>query len=372
MDGSGWNVMGRGRPLRPRGRGAGFFGGYGNRAKQPAKQPKQPVKRQRVSTDSTGSATGASKNDMPKLTVDQFKSLNVDGKLENIFLCLQGIMSTHERLLKAEQTVFEMRKTGQVNKSRIDLLAYKSIDNESRQRRNNLIFYGIPENLSEDSTAVLSSFLVDHLSIDSDAIFVQRAHRLGRLKSHRPGPSVQVKHRPLIANFRDNPDVELILANAKKLKGTQYGINRDYPNELVQARKPLFKQKKELQSANPLSNVSIQYPAKLVMDRKVVTDMFPDWANAMKLNRLDTCQYSQFENFDVFDDDSSTDNPDIEPRPPAAPASPPMSQSLLSNHGAMPPRHISHDIGMVSPTSGGATRVVPPSTPTSENAGSVG
>ena len=151
MDGSGWNVMGRGRPLRPtRGRGAGFFGGYGNRAKQPAKQPKLPVKRQRVSTDSTGSATGASKSDMPKLTVDQFKSLNVDGKPENIFLCLQGIMSTHERLLKAEQTVFEMRKTGQVNKSRIDLLAYKSIDNESRQRRNNLIFYGIPKNLSED------------------------------------------------------------------------------------------------------------------------------------------------------------------------------------------------------------------------------
>ena len=103
MDGSGWNVMGRGRPLRPpRGRGAGFFGGYGNRTKQPAKQP---VKRQRVSTDSTGSATGASKSDipLPKLTVDQFKSLNVDGKLENIFLCLQGIMSRHERLLKAEQ-----------------------------------------------------------------------------------------------------------------------------------------------------------------------------------------------------------------------------------------------------------------------------
>ena len=124
--------MGRGRPLRPPwGRGAWFFGGYGNRAKQ-------PVKRKRVSTDSTGSATGASYSDipLPKLTVDQFKSLNVDGKLENIFLCLQGIMSTHERLLKAEQTVFEMSKTGQVNKSRIDLLAYKSIDNESRQSRN--------------------------------------------------------------------------------------------------------------------------------------------------------------------------------------------------------------------------------------------
>ena len=165
-------------------------------------------------------------------------------------------------------------------------MANKSIDNESRQRSNNLIFYGIPENLSEDPTAALSSFLVVHLSLDPHAIFVQRTHRLGRLKSHRPGPSVQVKQRPLIANFRDYPDVELILVNAKKLKGTQYGINRDDPNEIVQARKPLFKKKKELQSANPLSTVSIQYPAKLVMDGKVVTDMFLDWANAMKLNRL--------------------------------------------------------------------------------------
>ena len=129
-------------------------------------------------------------------------------------------MSTHERLLKAEQTVFEMHKTGQVNKRRINLLVYKAIDNESRQRRNNLIFYGITESLNEDPLASLNIFLADRLSLDPDAIYVQRVHRLGRLKSRRPGLSGHVRHRPLIANFRDYPDVELILSSAKKLKGT--------------------------------------------------------------------------------------------------------------------------------------------------------
>ena len=64
---------------------------------------KSASKRQRVSTDSTGSLASASKSvrSIPKLIVEQFKSLNVDDKLEIIFLCLQGLMSTHKRLLKA-------------------------------------------------------------------------------------------------------------------------------------------------------------------------------------------------------------------------------------------------------------------------------
>ena len=60
MSGFGWDVVagrGRSRPVRAtRGRGGGFPGGFGARVKQ-------PVKRQRVSTDSTGSANGASKSD---------------------------------------------------------------------------------------------------------------------------------------------------------------------------------------------------------------------------------------------------------------------------------------------------------------------
>lgn len=258
-----------------------------------------PSKRPRVSTDSTGSATGASKFHSVSQTLDieQFKSLNVDDKLDRIFVCLQGIMSTNERLLKAEQTVHELRNIAQTNKTRIDLLAYKSIDNEARQRRNNLIFWGIPETLNEDCMTVISEFLSDKLAIDPDAIYIQRAHRIGRINTRRHGSSqsAPTKHRPLIAAFRDYPDVELIISNAGKLKGTTFGINRDYPQEIVDARKPLFREKKQLKSLNPSSNISIQYPAKLVKDGLVVKDMLPDWFRVMKGNRISSEGYIRTE-----------------------------------------------------------------------------
>lgn len=164
QSGLGWNVVaGRNRPAR-------FRGNKGGTSAQGGARPKQALKRQRVSTDSTGSLTGASKTSSdnsspPLLSIEQFKSLNVDDKLENIFVCLHGLVTTNERLLKAEQTVFEIHNTGQVNKQRIDLLAYKSIDNESRQRRNNLIFWGIPETRNEDCSIVLSEFLSDKLGL---------------------------------------------------------------------------------------------------------------------------------------------------------------------------------------------------------------
>ena len=90
----------------------------------------------------------------------------------------------------------------------------------------------------------------------------------------------------MIAGFRDYPDVELIISNAGKLKGTRFGINRDYLQEIVDARKPLYKKKKELKTQNPRANIAIQYPAKLVIDGRVIRDMFPKWYITIRLNRL--------------------------------------------------------------------------------------
>ena len=41
----------------------------------------------------------------------------------------------------------------------LKLLAYKSIDNEARSRRRNLLFHGLAENKGEDCSAKLSDFL---------------------------------------------------------------------------------------------------------------------------------------------------------------------------------------------------------------------
>ena len=48
----------------------------------------------------------------------------------------------NERLATTEQDVRDLRDQTDLNSERLDILAYKSIDAEARQRRNNLIFWG--------------------------------------------------------------------------------------------------------------------------------------------------------------------------------------------------------------------------------------
>ena len=266
----GWNVVaGRQGPRTQKGtfrtglRGSGK--GVGVR----------PTKRPRVSAESAGSSsTLESPIDTNKtFSLENFKALSIDSKPETMFACLLDVKATNERLLKAERTVKQLSESTQVNSRRIDLLAYKSIDIEARQRRNNLLFWGIPEVRNEDCLIVISEFLGDKLGLDADAITIQRAHRIGK-PQHRQnviGRAVRIRHRPLIVAFRDCQDVELVLSHANRQQGTPFGVNRDYPQEIIAARKPLFKEKKSL-----------------IVDGRVVKDMFPDWFKIMKCDRLDS------------------------------------------------------------------------------------
>lgn len=286
-DSFGWNtVRGRQRPRFSEGQ-CGFKHGF-----------KQQQKRQRTSTESGsgGSISGdTSKVDFEhgnELSIDEFKNMNIDNKLDTLFVYLCDVKSTNQRLLKAEKTVHDIHESTKHNSDRIETLAYRSIDLEARQRRNNLIFWGIPEVRMEDCLTLVADFLADHLDLDPERICIQRAHRVGKLSNPRRSLIGQAtnkpKHRPLIALFCDYQDVELILGSAKKLKGKGFGINRDYPPEIIAARKPLFAEKKNLQLANPNSKLSIQYPAKLFMDGRLIKDAFPAWQDSIRKSRLDS------------------------------------------------------------------------------------
>ena len=154
------------------------------------------------------------------------------------------------------------------HEARLLLLEYKSVDLEARSRRKNLLFIGFTEEKDENCVMQISNFLKQSLEFRSD-ICIDRAQRLGRFKRD--------KHRQIIVAFRDCSDVELILSNAHKLKGTKYSINRDYPQEIVNARKTLWKEYKSLKSENPDKRVKIVYPAKILMNGRVVRDAFPQW-----------------------------------------------------------------------------------------------
>ena len=117
----------------------------------------------------------------------------------------------------------------------------RAIKLESHSRRNNLIFYGVPEEVNETSVkteSLLYSFLEDEMKLkedDIDGISIERAHRLGKRNANGEKP------RPIIAKFSFHKNKELILSNARSLAGTVFGISQDFPREIVEIRRGLVR-----------------------------------------------------------------------------------------------------------------------------------
>lgn len=212
-----------------------------------------------------------------------FDSLSTDEKLSALFSKLSQVENKVDRVTPLAQRVTNAESVITSHQHRLKLLEYKSIDIESRSRRRNLIFRGINEQseVAESCISLIRDFLRVHVRVERD-MYIERAHRLGKFK-------VGVS-RPIVVAFRDYQDTELIMSNCRKLKGTLFSVNRDYPVEIVEARKALYPMYKEFRDQNRYNKVAIQFPAKLVVNGEIKYDMFPDWAEIMYGYRVDSRQ----------------------------------------------------------------------------------
>ena len=163
------------------------------------------------------------------------------------------------------------------------LLSYKSIDTEARSMRNNLVVYGLTENIRKHTAQIIMGFLESELHIDTREMVIDRAHRLGHVNTNRR----RDPKRPTVVRFRDYVDTERIMRNAYKLRGTAFGIDRQYPKEISQARSTLYKSDEAKHAKAQRQRVQIKYPAQLVINGTVVRDIFPDWQMVLNVDRLE-------------------------------------------------------------------------------------
>ena len=140
-----------------------------------------------------------------------------------------------------------------------------------------MLFGGLAEAKDENCNDRIKAFLRERLQLNHN-IVIDRAHRLGKFQ--RDGCRV------IIVAFRDFTDTQLILSNARLLKGTCYSINKDYPREITTARKALWGEFKDLKRNSPDSRVSMAYPAKIIKDGKVMRDAFPCWDDILRRDRI--------------------------------------------------------------------------------------
>ncbi|XP_037582552.2 uncharacterized protein LOC119466134 [Dermacentor silvarum] len=115
-------------------------------------------------------------------------------------------------------------------------LATQMDDAENRSRRNNLIFYNIPDPNSKETFAESEKIIIrhcnEHLNFVVDPNHIERAHRLGR---HTEG-----RARPLIVKFNQFTTKESLLSNGPKLKGSNFSVGEDFSQPIRFARKRLI------------------------------------------------------------------------------------------------------------------------------------
>ncbi|KAF7644445.1 hypothetical protein LDENG_00221980 [Lucifuga dentata] len=131
----------------------------------------------------------------------------------------------------------------------------------------NLIFSGIPENPSlDDPEALLKDFMISKLKLPPgtiDSITFHHVHRLGGPKSKKP--------RPIIAKLEHYKHKDLIKSKARELKGSNFGINDQFPKEINDRQKILYPIMKQHRQNNKRAYMTVD---KLYVDGQLYWNLF--------------------------------------------------------------------------------------------------
>ena len=168
------------------------------------------------------------------------------------------------RVAKVEQTLNDVEKSREMDSSNIEDIQKKQnnidamlnnakkleseqkmlnkkvqkelIDIKSRSMRDNLLFFGIPEEQDERDIECVGKVLnmIEHecrIENASTIIKLHRAHRIGKYNAQ--------KTRPIVAKFAFYPERERVRYCAKDLVYPK-GISQQFPQEILEIRKRLW------------------------------------------------------------------------------------------------------------------------------------
>ena len=125
-------------------------------------------------------------------------------------------------------------------------------------------------------------FLEHELEIERSEVTIERAqNRIGSQK------------RRIIVRCLDYSDTDLVLQSADKLRGSVLGVDRDYPQQIVQSWKELYQIDDAKRAREKRLKTQIKYPARLHMQYRLVEDKLPDWFSVLNESRVDNHSYKR-------------------------------------------------------------------------------
>ena len=176
----------------------------------------------------------------------------------------RSVVDVNEKLLKQASLTADICDDICSFNNLIERMGEKLIDQESRGRRSNLLFHGIPEEFGEACKEKICQLIIEHCKIPMTLNQIQRAHRIG-------GEKVG-KIRPLIVLFVNWSDKEAVREKRKSLPEGIYCTN-DVPYEVRQAKKSL---QPDVAAAHARGDrCHVAFPARLIVNGREVKRVTP-------------------------------------------------------------------------------------------------
>ena len=176
--------------------------------------------------------------------------------------------ATAKKLEALDRKLAELGEKEKLIDSKIEELNTKDLYLEAYSRRENIKFNNIEESSpsgsrEEDTEEVLRSFMERELGYgDARSVEIQRVHRLGKKRSD--GES-----RPILARFLRSKDCDKILSFGHRLKGSNFQMFRDLPQELIRRRNLQMETFKKAKQNNIPASFSRAQPDKLYVRGKL-------------------------------------------------------------------------------------------------------
>jgi len=153
--------------------------------------------------------------------------------------------------------VDELKKNETILRTQVGNLTERQIKNETYNRRENLIIYGMDQENNENCFEKIRSFMTSNLKIPEEKVrnmIIQRCHRL----------KVNIKPQPMICRFQLFSDRMTVWNARLNLKNTRLSLNEDFPPEILARRKVLYPVLKAAQKDKK--------PCKLLADKLIIEE----------------------------------------------------------------------------------------------------
>ena len=176
----------------------------------------------------------------------------------------EALERTH-RMYETQLT--ELTRKCQKNEDLLGEIHTKNLYLESYSRRENIKFTNIEESTeidgrNEDTEEALRNFLERDLGYrEARNVEFQRVHRIGKSKDGNP--------RPILVRFLRYKDCQQIFSLGHRLKGTNFQMFRDLPQEIIARRKAQMEAFKDARKNGVAASFSQSQPDKLYIRGKL-------------------------------------------------------------------------------------------------------